>query len=53
MAFKAVFIAHAPDADFEKDHNLIDQTSLKAVFYLDILSKRKNLPFIRQSKLFI
>ena len=29
------------------------QTSLKAVFYLDILSKRKNLPFIRQSKLFI
>jgi hypothetical protein len=24
MAFKAIFIAHAPDADVEKHHNLID-----------------------------
>ena len=24
MAFKAVFIAHAPDADVEKHHHLID-----------------------------
>ena len=24
MAFKALFLAHAPDADYEKHHNVID-----------------------------
>jgi hypothetical protein len=26
MAFKTVFIAHAPDADPEKHHNLIEKS---------------------------
>ena len=34
MAFKAVFIAHAPDADFEKDHNLIDTGKYKLYTYV-------------------
>ena len=29
MAFKAVFIAHAPDADVAKHHNLIDTGKYK------------------------
>jgi hypothetical protein len=34
MAFKAVFIAHAPDADFEKHHNLIDTGQYKLYTYV-------------------
>ncbi len=29
MAFKALFIAHAPDADYEKHHSLIDTGKYK------------------------
>lgn len=34
MAFKAVFIAHAPDADMEKHHNLIDTGKYKLFTYV-------------------
>ena len=34
MAFKSVFIAYAPDADFEKHHNLIDTGKYKLYSYL-------------------
>ena len=34
MAFKAVFIAHAPDADFEKHHNLINTGKYKLFTYV-------------------
>jgi len=34
MAFKAVFIAHAPDADFEKHHTLIDTGKYKLYTYV-------------------
>jgi len=34
MAFKAVFIAHAPDADLEKHHNLIDTGKYKLFTYV-------------------
>ena len=29
MAFKALFLAHAPDADYEKHHNVIDTGKYK------------------------
>ena len=34
MAFKTVFIAHAPDADFEIHHNLIDTGKYKLYTYV-------------------
>ncbi len=34
MAFKAVFIAHAPDADLHKHHNLIDTGKYKLFTYV-------------------
>jgi len=34
MAFKTVFIAHAPDADFEKHHNLIETGKYKLYTYV-------------------
>jgi hypothetical protein len=34
MAFKAVFIAHAPDADVEKHHTLIDTGKYKLYTYV-------------------
>ena len=34
MAFKAVFIAHAPDADFEKHHTLIETGKYKLYTYV-------------------
>jgi hypothetical protein len=34
MAFKAVFIAHAPDADVQKHHNLIDTGKYKLYTYV-------------------
>ena len=34
MAFKTVFIAHAPDADVEKHHNLIDTGKYKLYTYV-------------------
>ncbi|MGA1977484.1 MAG: DUF6506 family protein [Bacteroidales bacterium] len=34
MAFKAVFIAHAPDADPEKHHTLIDTGRYKLFTYV-------------------
>ena len=34
MAFKAVFIAHAPDADPEKHHNLIETGKYKLYTYV-------------------
>lgn len=34
MAFKAVFIAHAPDADFERHHNLIETGRYKLYTYV-------------------
>jgi hypothetical protein len=34
MAFKAVFIAHAPDADAEKHHNLIETGKYKLFTYV-------------------
>ena len=34
MAFKAVFIAHAPDADIEKHHSLIDTGKYKLYTYV-------------------
>jgi len=34
MAFKTVFIAHAPDADFEKHHHLIETGKYKLYTYV-------------------
>ena len=34
MAFKAVFIAHAPDADVQKHHNLIETGKYKLYTYI-------------------
>jgi hypothetical protein len=34
MAFKAVFIAHAPDADFHAHHNLIDTGKYRLFTYV-------------------
>jgi hypothetical protein len=34
MAFKAVFIAHAPDADVEKHYNLIDTGKYQLFTYI-------------------
>jgi len=34
MAFKTVFIAHAPDADFEKHNNLIETGKYKLYTYV-------------------
>ena len=34
MAFKTVFIAHAPDADPEKHHNLIDTGKYRLYSYV-------------------
>jgi hypothetical protein len=34
MAFKTVFIAHAPDADFEKHNNLIETSKYKLYTYV-------------------
>ena len=34
MAFKAVFIAHAPDADPERHHNLIETGKYKLYTYV-------------------
>jgi len=34
MAFKAVFIAYAPDADKEKHHNIIDTGKYKLFSYI-------------------
>jgi hypothetical protein len=34
MAFKTVFIAHAPDADLEKHHNLIETGKYKLYTYI-------------------
>jgi hypothetical protein len=34
MAFKAVFIEHAPDADFEKHYNLIETGKYKLYTYV-------------------
>ena len=34
MAFKTVFIAHAPDADPEKHHNLIETGKYKLFTYV-------------------
>ena len=34
MSFKAVFIAHAPDADYKKDHNLIETGKYKLYTYV-------------------
>jgi hypothetical protein len=34
MAFKALFIAHAPDADLVKHHNLIDTGRYKLYTYV-------------------
>ena len=34
MAFKTVFIAHAPDADPEKHHNLIDTRKYRLYSYV-------------------
>ena len=31
MAFKALFLAHAPDADYEKNNNVIDRSWLKSL----------------------
>ena len=34
MAFKALFIAHAPDADYEKHHSLIETGKYKLFTYV-------------------
>ncbi len=34
MAFKAVFIAHAPDADYKKNHSLIETGRYKLYTYV-------------------
>jgi hypothetical protein len=34
MAFKALFIAHAPDADFQKHNNLIETGKYKLYTYV-------------------
>ena len=34
MAFKAIFVAHAPDADVDKHHNLIDTGKYKLYTYV-------------------
>jgi hypothetical protein len=34
MAFKALFIAHAPDADFEKHNSLIDTGKYRLLSYV-------------------
>lgn len=34
MAFKAVFIAHAPDADYKKHHTLIETGKYKLYTYV-------------------